>query len=130
MKCEICEAEGIMYDGAAFSENCTGGGEMLQCENNHYFCLSHIEDLFLKALEEDIWPDPWNMPSHFCPICRAEKVISPEDFEKAARAIKRAYKHDPEAAHGKADDLMESVLRRFGYAKGIKVIRSITRWYA
>lgn len=60
-----------------------------------------------------------------------EKPIpSPEEFEKQMKEVVDKYPDDPEASHGKMDDLMMDLLNNLGYGAAVKVFDDSHRWYA
>lgn len=46
------------------------------------------------------------------------------------RAVDCNFGADPEAGHARADDLMEEVLTKLGYAEMVSAYRAIDKWYA
>ena len=54
--------------------------------------------------------------------------IPPEKFAQLMREYSRDL--DTEKSHVDADELMCHVLRALGYAKGVKVFESMSKWYA
>jgi hypothetical protein len=56
--------------------------------------------------------------------------LTPEQFDYEVDRLIKEYKKDPEALHSCLDSLMEDVLWDLGYFKGVKKIKSCTRWCA
>lgn len=56
--------------------------------------------------------------------------ISPKEFAERMKWIAENFGGDPEAAHGRADDLLCLVLKTLGYESGVDEFEKIVRWYA
>jgi hypothetical protein len=57
-------------------------------------------------------------------------AMTPIEFALKMGEISRSYSGDPEAAHGKADDLMCEMLRSLGYGDGVNAFEAMDKWYA
>jgi hypothetical protein len=55
-------------------------------------------------------------------------VMTPKEFAENMEFIKDNESHDPEAAHGSVDCLMEEVLISLGYKKGIEISNGIKKY--
>lgn len=57
--------------------------------------------------------------------------MTPEEFAKAMKEIRDEEVHgDTESCHGRADDLLCSVLRELGYGEGVEHFEDMGKWYA
>jgi len=55
-------------------------------------------------------------------------MMTPEEFKEAMK--KFSQNPDTEAAHTEADRLMCKLLTDLGYGNGVKVFKSMQKWYA
>lgn len=58
------------------------------------------------------------------------KLLTPQEFADAMRAIESRNQGDPEGTHVQADDLMATTLRAPGYGEGVDIFDNMARWYA
>lgn len=56
--------------------------------------------------------------------------MTPEEFKKEVEDIIDRFEGDPEAVHGKLDDLCWRVLSELGYGAGVVALCAQTKWYA
>lgn len=56
--------------------------------------------------------------------------MTKEEFHEEMIRIDETYGGDPESCHAKADDLMCEALERLGFSGGVKVFKTMHKWYA
>ena len=63
--CEVCGEIQAWFD-IGLSD-----AEMIECENDHVVCQSHLTEIPDYVMEGEY---PYNVPSKFCPICSLKHV--------------------------------------------------------
>jgi hypothetical protein len=56
--------------------------------------------------------------------------MTPQEFATEMEKLSILANGDPEAAHGKADDLLCEVLESLGYSDGVQIFVEMDKWYA
>lgn len=68
----ICEVCGELYSER---DACLSDAEMIECENSHVVCQSHLGEV----PEDEGFP--YGVPADFCPICSLKHVRDGEMFD-------------------------------------------------
>ena len=79
--CEVCG------DVQAWFDIRLSDAEMIECENNHVVCQSHLTEIPDYVMEGEY---PYNVPSKFCPICTLTHVRDKDMLDFVLTALKRA----------------------------------------
>ncbi len=76
--CEVCG------DVQAWFDIDLTDAEMIECENEHVVCLSHLGEV------PDDGDFPYEVPAEFCPICTLEHVRDKDMLDFVLTALRRA----------------------------------------